>query len=132
MFARQLTHQYLGRSVIAWCLLLCSVFCPPGHAAPADSVEFFVANYGLADESQPQIARAYQVFARVKATAALSGRSSPKLRIVKSEANPWAQALPDGNIVLSAGAVDVCYRLVSLHWLFHRFIFYSGKSALAG
>jgi len=86
--------------------LLSSSVC----GAPADSAEFFVANYGLAKQTQPLIARAYQVFDRVKAAAALPGRQSPELRIVDSPADPWAQALPDGNIILSQGAVDVCYR----------------------
>lgn len=102
------------RSRIAWhpmVLVFLTVVCalPKLSAAPADFAAFYVDNYGLANQEQPEIARAHNVFARMKAVAALPGGRSPELFIVATEGDPWAQAIPDGNVILSRRAVEICY-----------------------
>jgi hypothetical protein len=85
----------------------------PTRAAerPADHVAFFIANYGLADPAaHPLVARAYRVFDRVRAAADVAGRRSPRLKVIASLTDPWAQALRDGYVLLSRGAVAICYR----------------------
>jgi tetratricopeptide (TPR) repeat protein len=110
MLATRLMLTTIQGSMSALCLLVVAICGPSLNAAPADSAEYFAENYGLADRSEPLIARAYAVFARMKSAAALPGHKSPELYVVDSPSDPWAQALPDGNVILSKGAVDICYR----------------------
>ena len=70
--------------------------------------------YGLIDPAaQPQVARVYQVFERVQDVADKRGNRMPQLSVVNQEHNPWAIALPDGNILLSLAAIRLCYRNVT-------------------
>ncbi|WP_040843541.1 M48 family metalloprotease [Thiorhodococcus drewsii] len=72
---------------------------------------FFVDAYGLADAStEPLVARAYQIFSQIKAVAAVQGRHTPRLKVLGTSGSPWALALPDGAVLLSRGALDICYR----------------------
>lgn len=94
-------------------LLMVILLCLSEATHAEETAEIYIDKYGLTDRSDATIRRVHDVYARVKATAALSGRSAPELYIVDSPADPWAQALPDGSIILSRGAVAVCYREAS-------------------
>lgn len=84
-------------------ILLCSASA--GHA---NNVDTYIKEYGLAEESQ-RVVRAHEIFDTLKrSTNHLTGATS--LAIIDSETTPWASALPDGNIVLSKGALDVVYK----------------------
>ncbi|MEN8128882.1 MAG: M48 family metalloprotease [Pseudomonadota bacterium] len=78
---------------------------------PRDHVPFYIDSYGeVFPHNNPQVARAHDVFARVKAVADKSAkRSQPRLVVVNSPGDPWAIALPDGHVVLSRSAVELCH-----------------------
>ncbi len=78
---------------------------------PRTRVQFYIDAYGLADPaSSPLMQRSYQIFEQVRAVADKRGCHFPELKIVNSLGDPWAVALPDGYIVLSAQAVEICYQ----------------------
>jgi tetratricopeptide (TPR) repeat protein len=103
--------RWAGRVLLALVLAVVALPAVPWAAErPADHVEFYVDSFGLADPaSEPRVARAHAVFARVRAAAAVQGRRLPRLKVLAA-ADPWAQALPDGYILLSRGAVAICDR----------------------
>lgn len=75
------------------------------------SVQFYIKAYGVADaSSNAKVKRAYDIFKRICPVADKRGYYSPSLKIVNSPSDPWAISLPDGNIVLSVGAVETCYK----------------------
>lgn len=77
---------------------------------PRDHAEFYVDAYGLADPvTEPRLAHTNRVFDRIRAAAAVQGRRLPRLKVLAAATAPWAQALPDGTILLSRGALGVCY-----------------------
>lgn len=100
------------RGAIHWLLLLFMLFPQHGYAnGPGDRIEFYVSSYGLADRAaDPRVDRAYRIFERVRAAADIGGRRTPRLSVLNSNTEPWAQALRDGNVVLSKGAIELCYR----------------------
>ncbi|MBF0273122.1 MAG: M48 family metalloprotease [Magnetococcales bacterium] len=70
--------------------------------------------YGFVDPgADPQVARIQTIFERVQDVADRRGNRRPQLHILNKTEVPWAIALPDGQILLSMGAVDLCYRNVS-------------------
>jgi len=79
-----------------------------------DHVEFYERAYGAIRPSEnPRVAEAVEIFEQVRAVADKSSRRLPRLTIVNSSGPPWAIALPDGHIVLSRRALDVCDALGS-------------------
>ncbi len=89
------------------------------HAAAQENhkanVQFYVNAYGLADpEANRLIKRAYSIFDRICLVADKRGYRQPNLKIVNSMGDPISIALPDGHIVLSKRAVEICYSNVGL------------------
>ena len=79
---------------------------------PKSQVGFYLKNYGGESDRQtdPQVKRTYEIFERVRQVTDNLGQRLPQLKIVNSDNNPWAIALPDGFIVLSRRAVEIAYR----------------------
>ncbi|MBF0181590.1 MAG: M48 family metalloprotease [Magnetococcales bacterium] len=70
--------------------------------------------YGfLKPEEEPQTARVMRVFDRVRDAADKRGNRMPRLFVVNQPDEPWAFALPDGNLLLSAGAIRLATRNLS-------------------
>ncbi len=81
---------------------------------PGDTVSFYIEAYGeILPASDAEVAKAHQVFERVRAVADKNSKRLPRLVVVDSAADPWAVALPDGHIVLSRRAVSICHRQAS-------------------
>lgn len=79
--------------------------------SPRNEVAFYIDIYGeVPAEEDPQVARAHQVFAHVRAVADKNTKRLPKLVVVDSPNDPWAIALPDGHIVLSKSALAICHQ----------------------
>ncbi len=75
-----------------------------GHAA------WWIDHYGVADEQDVLVMRANRVFEKVRAAADKKGNRFPRLVIIKEEREPWAIAIKDGTVVLSYGALRICYQ----------------------
>jgi len=100
-------------------LLLCiatTSFASTNTASPRNLAAFYTEAYGrLTPEQDKQVARAHRVFNRVLAVADRSKKySSPVLLVVNSSGDPWAIALPDGHVILSKRALEICHRFLSL------------------
>lgn len=93
-------------------LLGISLWVP--HAAQSDPrarAEYYIDVYGeISEDQHPLVARAKQVFETVRHVADAPVGVTPRLRIINSDSKPWAIALPDGYVILSKGALDICYR----------------------
>ena len=78
----------------------------------ADNIGYYITRYGdILPRQDDQIATAHRVFERVRAVANKNIKYPyPKLVVVNSPSKPWAIALPDGYIVLSKKAVEICHR----------------------
>ncbi|MEO5339866.1 MAG: M48 family metalloprotease [Magnetococcus sp. MYC-9] len=107
---------------VPWAALLACVGFLLVAAAPAraefvklnDVLSLLTNKYGLVDPSaDPQVARVQQIFERVQDAADKRGNRMPQLSIVNRPEQPWAISLPDGHILLSSGAVSLCYQDVS-------------------
>jgi len=76
---------------------------------------FYVNTYGLVDtKKHPLAVRAYAIFKRIKQVAEDPIVLTPTLKVINSRGRPWAVALPDGYIILSKAALDVCYHNVNM------------------
>lgn len=77
-------------------------------------VNYYTKVHGVADpDVYPLVRTAHEIFKRVRAVADKRGNRLPKLQIIRGDGAPWAAALPDGFIVLSTSALDVCHGNVS-------------------
>ena len=98
----------LRRTVLAFTLF---ILCGLGTSTAAMLAESsaYVEAYGLAQkQDSPHLKRTEEIFEHIKLISGRSARSA-KLLIIRSSGKPWAIALGDGNIVLSAGALDIIY-----------------------
>lgn len=98
----------LMNSILMWAVLVACTGA--AHAAsPHGEVGFYIELYGQLDAgANPSVARADAVFDRVRRVADGSAKRSARLVVVDSDGDPWAIALPDGHIVLSRRALDIC------------------------
>jgi len=96
-------------------LALVSMTVSANTPDPKSMASFYVETYGLVDaEQEPLVNNAVAVFDRVLQVADRKSNRNPGLRIVNSDGQPWAIALPDGYIILSRGALKVCFEGVSV------------------
>jgi len=82
--------------------------------SPKSRVGYYLTVYQPVDpKTDPLVKRTYKIFRRVKGVADKRGKRMPHLKVVTSDGDPWAIALPDGYIVLSKRAVEICFQNVS-------------------
>ena len=94
-------------------LLVCSV-AGAVDSDPRSGSSFYVDSFGEVDRASfPLANRVYGVFNRLLKVADRTEYKDPGLLLIDSEDWPWAIALPDNNVVLTRGAVELCYRGVS-------------------
>ncbi|NJL58572.1 MAG: M48 family metalloprotease, partial [Desulfobacteraceae bacterium] len=67
----------------------------------------------LIPKPSSSVEKAYRIFDRVASVADKRGIRIPRLRVLNSKGDPWAVSLPDGYVILSKKAVDMCYQGVS-------------------
>ena len=84
-----------------------------GAPDPRSSSKFYLTTFGLLDDKQPLVANANLVFKRLMAVVDKAKPKDPSLVIVNSQSWPWAIALPDNTVILTKGALDICYQGVS-------------------
>lgn len=74
-----------------------------------DPVGYYLERYGkLEPDDDATVGMAHRIFARLIRVADLNRKKMPRLAVVNSDSAPWAIALPDGYIVLSARALLTC------------------------
>ncbi len=99
-----------------FCLgMMVALLSLPGGADERDDprarASFYIETYGLADpEEFPLARRAYRIFERVHRVAEDPVGLTPTLKVIDSDGKPWAIALPDGYIILSRAALEICYQ----------------------
>jgi tetratricopeptide (TPR) repeat protein len=72
---------------------------------------WWIETYGLADRSNTAfLDRAEAIFPRVSAAADKRANRLPTLVILNAKGSPFAMALPDGSVLLTKGALEICYR----------------------
>ncbi len=81
---------------------------------PRSSSRFYIQHYGqLVTEVEPFAQRAMAIFSGLVRIADNAKTKVPSLILINSESWPWAIALPDNSIVLTKGALELCYANVS-------------------
>ncbi len=75
-----------------------------------DYAAFYVGRYGeVAAADDPRVARAEAVFQQVLAAADKKANRFPRLVVLQSGGEPWALSLPDGSVLVTLGALRICY-----------------------
>jgi tetratricopeptide (TPR) repeat protein len=78
-----------------------------------DSSPWWIYNYGdyanTEGKNDPRVQQAFAVFERLKNAADKSEDRPPRLFIINTQGEPYAQALPDGGIIINTKTLDICY-----------------------
>ena len=103
----------IRRSV--WALALALFFLGEAYAAkpvdPRSRSDFYRQSFGEVDPASfPLAQRVQSVFERLLRVADKAEYKAPDLLLVDSDNWPWAIALPDNTVVITRGAVEVCYQ----------------------
>ena len=97
--------------------LLCCGVSLLAHGAqidPRSTSGFYRITFGEVSQSESGLAkRAADIFAKIVRVADKAEYKDPELLVVDSPNWPWAIALPDNTVVLSRGALQLCYEEVS-------------------
>lgn len=98
-----------------WLFLLGVLISSPVDAAPdpRSSSKFYLTTFGRLDDTQPFVANANSIFKRLMAVVDKAQPKDPSLVLVNSQSWPWAIALPDNTVILTKGALEICYKGVS-------------------
>lgn len=81
-----------------------------GADDPRAHANYYIEVFGeVSAEDDPKVRRAHEVFEKVRNVAEDPIGFTPALKVINSDTQPWAVALPDGYIILSRGALDICY-----------------------
>ena len=82
---------------------------------PRSESQFYLDSFGVVDNAEFLLSgRVQSVYEKLLRVADKADYKDPGLLLIDSPDWPWAIALPDNNIILSKGAVELCYRGVSL------------------
>jgi predicted Zn-dependent protease len=93
-----------------WVGLALLLLALPARAASQERVEYWRNNYEvLSTEHHPRVAQARRIFQQVLGAAGSVGGVTPRLLVIKDK-SLRVIALPDGWVILSAGALERCYR----------------------
>ncbi len=95
--------------------LLCLFFNPMEAAAkdPRETLQFYITglNKLILPKDDVRAEGAYQIFERMRAVFGISGKERlPALNVTSSMDKTLLLLLPDGDIVLSKGFIDVCHQ----------------------
>ncbi len=75
-----------------------------------DHASWWIKTYGLADRTNTGfLDRAEAIFSRVSAAADTRANRLPTLVVLNAKGSPFAMALPDGSVLLTKGALEICY-----------------------
>ena len=78
-----------------------------------DSAAWWKEVYGVVDPgNDPLVAEAHRVFDKVAAAADKCSSKFPDLVVIEGSGDPYAVAIKDGSIILTHGAIKLCYKNV--------------------
>jgi tetratricopeptide (TPR) repeat protein len=81
---------------------------------PQSNVKWWIDNHNVVDKKlNPLVEKAEKVFERVLASADKRSNLFPRLVVIKGRGEPWALAIPDGTVILTEGALNLCYKDVT-------------------
>jgi tetratricopeptide (TPR) repeat protein len=81
-----------------------------GLGSEKDHASWWIETYGLADSANTKFMdRAEAIFSRVAAAADKRANRLPTLVVLNAKGSPFAMALPDGSVLLTKGALQICY-----------------------
>ncbi len=98
--------------MIAGLLILWAAGCAAATVddRPDHYAGWWIQQFGAVDPAaEPLAARAAAVFTRVAAAADKKANRYPQLVLIQGAGDPYAVALPDGSVVLTQGALRLCY-----------------------
>ena len=72
------------------------------------NVSWWISNYG--QSNYPLVQRAHKVFARLVSVADKRGNTLPRLLVINWDGDPWALCIKDGTVILTEGALKLCYK----------------------
>ncbi len=82
---------------------------------PRSSSEFYQNSFGLVKPLNfPLALRVSNIFQKLLKIVDKAKHKDPRILLVDSDNWPWAIALPDNTIIITRGAVEVCYQDVSV------------------
>jgi tetratricopeptide (TPR) repeat protein len=91
-------------------LFLLSPLAQAGLDDPRAHADYYIDIFGEVDPaSDARVRHAYEIFERVRRVAEDPIGFTPALKVINSDGKPWAVALPDGYVILSHGALKICY-----------------------
>ncbi|VAX16383.1 TPR domain protein, putative component of TonB system [hydrothermal vent metagenome] len=113
--------MYRVSFLTAFIIISAFAFLAPTYAhagakptGPSSKRDYWTANQKMLDEKDSRYALAHSVFDRVLAAADKRPGPIPELIILDEGGYPWARSLPDGAIILTRGAIDICLRSASM------------------
>ena len=75
---------------------------------------WWIEKYGVVGKGyDPLAARAEMIFQRVSMASDKTGKCIPRLLIIKGGGRSWVTSIRDGSVILTHGALRVCYKGVS-------------------
>ncbi|KPA09441.1 TPR repeat-containing protein [Candidatus Magnetomorum sp. HK-1] len=74
-----------------------------GHAS------WWIKTYDVIDPKDPMVSRTHNIFNKVNAAADKQSNHFPKLILLKSAGKYNALCLPDGSVILTQNALNICY-----------------------
>lgn len=94
-------------------ILLASLMSSSIFGSQKNYIQWWVENHGdyTKTEGKKDLRAmwAFEVFERVKRTADKTQGREPRLLIIRTRRGIYAQALPDGGIIINPGTLDICY-----------------------
>ncbi len=92
-------------------VMLLLVLPAQAQDSPRDSAAWWRSQYGeVTPKEDPLVGKARKIFDRVMAAADKNSKRIPELVIIKSGGDPYAAAIRDGGIILTQGALKLCYK----------------------
>ena len=93
---------------------ICIIPVSLAAADPRSTSSFYLRTFGSAENVEDVfVSRAHRVFARLMNVVDKAKAKDPDLLVIDSSNWPWAIALPDNTVVLTRGALELCYKNVS-------------------
>lgn len=109
------SYKEMVGAIVAFTILV-NIHCVQADQEdPRSRSGFYVDTYGeVAVRDHPLAGRMAEIFERLLRVADKAEYKDPELLLVDSDSWPWAIALPDNTVVLTKGALELCYKNVSL------------------